>query len=83
MEEFMKEQKLRWFGNVKKMNNERNPVKAKKFVTDDSKADLRNKEVVEKDMLVTGLRMDEQGRSLWRLDVKTGSSLLAEENGFQ
>ena len=65
------------------MDNERNPVKAKKFVIDDSKADLRNKEVVEKDMLVTGLRMDEQGRSLWRLDAKTGSSLLAEKNGFQ
>ena len=46
------------------MDNERNPVKAKKFVIDDSKVDMRNKEVVEKDMLVTGLRMDEQGRSL-------------------
>ena len=68
---------------MKKMENERNSVKAKKFVIDDSKADLRNKEVVEKDMLVTGLRMDAQGRSLWRLNAKTGSFLLAEENGFQ
>ena len=66
-----------------KMDNERNQVKAKKFVIDDSKADLRDKEVVEKDMQVTGLRMDTQGRFLWRLDAKTGSSLLAEENGFQ
>ena len=32
----MKEQKLRWFGHVEKMDGEKTPVKAKKFIVDDS-----------------------------------------------
>ena len=36
-EKFFKEQRLRWFGLMKRINDERTPVKAKSFVVDDSK----------------------------------------------
>ena len=32
IEEFLRKQRLRWFGDIKKMNEERAPVKAKSFV---------------------------------------------------
>ena len=54
-EEFMKEQRLRWFGHVKKMDDERTPVKAQDFIVDGSKKGRpknRWKVVVEKNMLL-------------------------------
>ena len=53
----MREHRLRWFGHVEKMNDERTPVKAKNFVVDCSKKGRlkkRWKEIAEKDMLITG-----------------------------
>ena len=41
IKEFLREQRLRWFGHIKMMDDESAPVKAKDFVVDDSKADLR------------------------------------------
>ena len=68
MEEFMREQRLRWFGLVERMDDERSPVKAKSIVVDGSKKGRpkkRWKEVVEKDMLVAGfIRTDVQDRFL-------------------
>ena len=34
IKEFMKEQRLRWFGDVERINDERAPVKEKKFVVE-------------------------------------------------
>ena len=59
------------------MDEERAPVKAKKFVVKGLKKIGRSKKrwkevVVEKDMLVRELkRTDAQDRSLWRLDCKS------------
>ena len=33
IEEFQRKQRLRWFEHVKRMDDERDPMKAKKFVT--------------------------------------------------
>ena len=68
-----REHTLKWFGHVERMDDERTPVKAKHFEVDCLKKGTPKKswkEVVEKDMLVTGLRTDGQGRSFWRLDCK-------------
>ena len=57
IENFLREQRLRWFGHLERMNDERAPVKAKNFVVKHSKIGRprkRWKEVVEKDMLVRG-----------------------------
>ena len=74
IEEFLREQKLRWLGHVEVMDDERAPSKAKEIVVGDSKKGRPKKswkEVVEKDMLVRRLkRSDAQDRSLWRLDCK-------------
>ena len=54
-EEFMKEQRLRWFGHVKKMDDKRTPVKAQDFIVDGLKKGRpknRWKVVVEKNMLL-------------------------------
>ena len=37
MKQFLKKQRLRWFGLIEKMDDERAPVKAKSFVVDGSK----------------------------------------------
>ena len=34
IEEFLREQRLQWFGYIEKLNDKRAPVKAKKFVVD-------------------------------------------------
>ena len=44
IEEFMREQRLRWFGRVERMDNERTLVKAKNFLADDSKKDRPKKD---------------------------------------
>ena len=84
IEEFMREQRLRWFGHVERMDIERTPVNAKNFVVDGSEKGIptkRWKEVVEKAMLVTGLRRtDAQDRYLWRLGCKNWLNHALREN---
>ena len=53
IEEFLREQRLRWFAHVKRMNDEGTPVKVKHFVVDGSKKGRpkkRWKEVEEKNI---------------------------------
>ena len=37
IEEFVREQRFGWFGHVKRINDERTPVKSKNFVVDGSR----------------------------------------------
>ena len=61
---------MRWFGHVERMDDEKAPVKAKSLflkVQKKGRPNKRWKEVVQKDMLVRGLkRTDAQDCSLWR-----------------
>ena len=55
----MREHRLRWFGHVERMDDEKTPIKAKNFVVEGSKKGKPKKkwkEVVEIDMLVRGLK---------------------------
>ena len=74
IEEFFREQRLRWFEHMEKMNDERAPVMAKIFEANGSKRGTpkkRRKETIEKDMLARGLkRSDAQDQAMWRLGCK-------------
>ena len=61
--DFLKEQRLRWFRYIKRMNDERTLIKSKIFVGDGQKnarPKKRWKEVIDKDMLASGLKSDVQ-----------------------
>ena len=68
IEEFLKEERLRWFEHMKKIDDERAPVKAKIFVINGSKrgrSKKRWKETIEKDILARGLkRSDAQDHAM-------------------
>ena len=69
----MRKHILRWFGHVKRMDDERAPEKANKLVVDGSKkgSPKKRKKVQEKSMLARGLkRTDALERSVWRLGCK-------------
>ena len=84
MEEFIREHRLKWVGHMKKkwMIKELQQ-KAKIFLVNGSmkgRSKKRCKEVVEKDMLVTGLRRtDSQNRLLWRIGCENRLILFAEK----
>ena len=59
MDEFLREQRLRWFGRIEIKVDERAEVKTKKFVVDGSKGGRPKKiwkKIIEKDMLAIGLK---------------------------
>jgi len=74
IEEFLRDQRLRWFGHVERMSEERAPVKAMRVAVDGKKRGrpkMRWREVVEKDMELRGLeRVDAQERTRWRRGCK-------------
>ena len=73
IEEFIRQQILRWLGIVKKVDDKRAPVKAKNLVVDGSKKSRPKKrweEVKEKGILAIGLKANAQDFSVWRLDGK-------------
>ena len=73
IEEFLREQMLRWLEHMEKIDDERAPVKAKMFAVNGSKKGRpkkRWKETVEKDMLARGLRSNTQDHAMWRLGCK-------------
>ena len=84
IEEFLREQRLRWFGHMDRMDDEKNPVKAKHFLGDGIKKGRpkkRWKKVVEKDMLATSLtRTDVQNHSFWRLSCENRLISARREN---
>ena len=90
LEEFLREQRLRWLGHVERMDEERGPVKALKLEVDGTKKGRpkkRWKKVVESDMIARGLqRLDAQDRERWRLGCKNrltpacGEHLLGSRN---
>ena len=86
IKKFLRKKRLRWFGHVERMGNERAPVKAKNFVVEDSKngqPKKRWKKVVEKHMLMRGLiRTDAQDRFLWRFGCKNRLTLLARQTNW-
>ena len=74
--EFVSEQKLRWFAHMKRLDDERTPVKAKNFVVVGSKKGRLKKRWIKgvKDMLITGLdRMNAQSAFYRGLVAKTSS----------
>ena len=84
IQKFLREQRVRWLRDVEKMDEERAPVRARKFEIEGSKKDRlkkRWKEVMEKDMLVRVLkRSNAQDRSLWRLCFKKRLKPACEKN---
>ena len=61
IEEFLREQRLRWFRHVERIDNERATVKAKRFVVESSKkAPIYEKieKGLDKDMLIRGLKQN-------------------------
>ena len=70
IEEFLRSQRLRWFGHLERMSEERAPVKAMKFTVDGRKKGRPKKrwqEVVEQDMKIRGLERADTGvRARWR-----------------
>ena len=59
LEEFLREQRLRWLGHVERMNEERGPVKALHFEvcgTNKGKPKKRWNEVLESDLIARGLQ---------------------------
>ena len=74
IEEFLREQRLRWFEHMEKIDDERAPVKAKTFVVNGSKRGRpkkRWKKTIEKDKLARGLkRKDAQDHAMRRLGCK-------------
>ena len=71
LEELLREKRLRWLEHVKRMDEERGPVKALLLEVDGIKKGRpkkRWKEVLECDMTARGLqRLDAQDRERWRL----------------
>ena len=62
VEEFLREQRLQWFGHIEWINDERALVKAKNFVVDGSKRGRpkkRLKEVIEKVILARGSKRND------------------------
>ena len=74
IEEFLRSQRLRWFGRVERVTEERVPVMKMKIVLDGVKKGRPKKrwqEVVEQDMKIRGLeRADATERSKWRLGCR-------------
>ena len=59
IEKYLREQRLRWFEHMEKMDDERAPVKAKIFVANGSKRGRpkkRWKETIEKNISARGLK---------------------------
>ena len=90
LEEFLREKRLRWLGDVERMDEKRGPVKTLLLEVDGTKKGRpkkRWKEVLECDMTARGLqRLDAQDRERWRLGCKNhltpacGESLLGSRN---
>ena len=90
LEEFLREQRLRWLGQVEKKDEERGPVKVLHLEVDRTKKvrpKKRRKEVLECDVIARGLqRLDTQDRERWRLGSKNrlthtcGERLLGSRN---
>ena len=90
LEEFLREKRLQWLGHVKRMDEERGPVKALLLEVDGTKKGRpkkRWKEVLECDMTARGLqRLDAQDRERWQLGCKNqltlacGDRLLGSRN---
>jgi len=74
IEEFLRDQRLRWFGHVERMEEERVPVQAMKTAVDSSKKGRPKKkwsEVLERDIKERGLqKSDAYNRDVWRLCCK-------------
>ena len=65
--EFLKEKRLQWFGHVERIDDERAPVKAKKFVVCGSKKGRTKKKlkvVVEKDQFTTYWRRSKSAQKI-------------------
>ena len=57
LEEFLRKQRLRWLGHVKRMDEETGPIKALHLEVDGTKkTEKRWREVLECDMIITGLQ---------------------------
>ena len=84
IEEFMREQRLRWFWYVELWTMKKLLQKQKNLVVAGSKKGRpkkRWKEVVENHMLVRGLRRtNAQDRSLWKLDCKNRPTSACSKN---
>ena len=74
LEEFLREQWLRWLGHVERMDEEKGPVKALHLEVDGTKKGRpkkRWKKALECDMIARGLqRLDAQDRERWQLGCK-------------
>ena len=90
LEEFLREKRLRWLGHVKRMDEERGPVKALLLEVDGTKKGRpkkRWKEILKCAMTARGgQRLDAQDRERWRLGCKNqltpacGEPLLGSRN---
>ena len=79
IEEFLREQKLRWFEHTEKIDDERAPVKEKciDLINGSKRGRFKKrwKEAIEKDTLARGLRRsDAQDHAVWRLGCKNLST---------
>ena len=84
LEEFLREQRLRWLGHVERMDEERGPVKALHLKVDETKKGRpkkRWKEVLKRDMIARGLqRLNAQDRERWRVGCKRRLTPACEEH---
>jgi hypothetical protein len=84
IEEFLRSQRLRWFGHVERMSEERAPVMARSVTVDGRKKGRPKKrwqEVVEHDMKMRGLeRTDARERTRWRLGCRNRPTPASGEN---
>ena len=83
LEEYLRSQRLRWFGHVQRMSGEKAPVKAGEISVDGKKVGRPKKrwrEVVTEDMKRRGLEIeDAMERVKWRRGCRYRSTLASEE----